>query len=132
MTDNNVPKKRSSLKISNCLTKEELKALQKRYKRLSVNWDSSIKSIDLKAIKTSFEKIDKEKADKDVKAERKFEEARRKSIKNEFTLVKEMMKNKKIDDEELVQDKEISENTKKNLEVGKSGDDSNSQSDNEE
>ena len=73
MTDNNVPKKRSSLKMSNCLTKEELKALQKRYKRLSVNWDSSIKSIDLKAIKTSFEKIDKEKVDKDVKAERKFE-----------------------------------------------------------
>ena len=132
MTDNNVPKKRSSLKMSNCLTKEELQALQKRYKRLSVNWDSSIKSIDLKTIKTSFEKIDKEKVDKDVKAERKFEEARRKSIKNEFTLVKEMMKNKKIDDEELVQDKEISENTKKNLEVGKSGDDSNSQSDNEE
>ena len=132
MTDNNVPKKRSSLKMSNCLTKEELKALQKRYKRLSVNWDSSIKSIDLKTIKTSFEKIDKEKVDKDVKAERKFEEARRKSIKNEFTLVKEMMKNKKIDDEELGQDKEISENTKKNLEVGKSGDDSNSQSDNEE
>ena len=132
MTDNNVPKKRSSLKMSNCLTKEELKALQKRYKRLSVNWDSSLKSIDLKTIKTSFEKIDKEKVDKDVKAERKFEEARRKSIKNEFTLVKEMMKNKKIDDEELEQDKEISENTKKNLEVGKSGDDSNSQSDNEE
>ena len=132
MTDHNVPKKRSSLKMSNCLTKEELKALQKRYKRLSVNWDSSIKSIDLKTIKTSFEKIDKEKVDKDVKAERKFEEARRKSIKKEFTLVKEMMKNKKIDDEELGQDKEISENTKKNLEVGKSGDDSNSQSDNEE
>ena len=43
-----------------------------------------------------------------------------------------MMKNKKIDDEELLQDKEISENTKKNLEVGKSGDDSNSQSDNEQ
>ena len=38
----------------------------------------------------------------------------------------------KIDDEELLQDKEISENTKKNLEVGKSGDDSNSQSDNEQ
>ena len=132
MTDNNVPKKRSSLKMSNCLTKEELKALQKRYKRLSVNWDSGIKSIDLKTIKTSFERIDKEKVDKDVKAERKFEEARRKSIKNEFTLVKEMTKNKKIDDEELVQDKETSENTKKNLEVGKSGDDSNSQSDNEE
>ena len=132
MTDNNVPKKRSSLKMSNCLTEEELKALQKRYKRLSVNWDSSLKSIDLKTIKTSFEQIDKEKVDKNVKSDHKFEEARRKSIKNEFTLVKEMMKNKKIDDEELLQDKEISENTKKNLEVGKSGEDSNSQSDNEE
>ena len=134
MTDNNVPKKRSSLKMSNCLTEEELKALQKRYKRLSVNWDSSLKSIDLQTIKTSFEQIDKEKVDRCVKKDPKFEEVRKKSIQNEFTLVKEMLKNKQIDDEELVQDSEISQNTLKNVEVGKTMDDSgsDSQSDNEE
>ena len=49
-----------------------------------------------------------------------------------ITQMDDIIKNKKIDDEELLQDKEISENTKKNLEVGKSGDDSNSQSDNEQ
>ena len=45
-----------------------------------------------------------------------------------------MLKNKQIDDEELVQDSEISQNTLKNVEVGKTMDDSgsDSQSDNEE
>ena len=45
-----------------------------------------------------------------------------------------MMKNYKLDDEELTQDKEISQNTLKNLEVGKipEDDNSNCQSDNEE
>lgn len=129
-------KKRSSLKMSNCLTPEELSQLQKRCKRLSVNWDASLnlKSIDLKNIKTSFEQANKASVDKPPKKDAKFEEARKKSIKNEFTLVKEMMKEHKIDEEELTQDKEISQNTLKNLEVGKIPEDnnSNSQSDNEE
>ena len=129
-------KKRSSLKMSNCLTPDELSQLQKRCKRLSVNWDASLnlKSIDLKNIKTSFEQTDKVNVDKPPMKDPKFEEARKKSIKNEFTLVKEMMKNYKLDDEELTQDKEISQNTLKNLEVGKipEDDNSNCQSDNEE
>lgn len=127
-------KKRSSLKNSNYLTPEELAMLQKRNKRLSVNWAINLKSIDLKNIKTSFENDLKERNDVPVKKDPKFEEVRKKSIKNEFTLVKEMIKNKQIDDEELVQDSEISQNTLKNVEVGKTMDDSgsDSQSDNEE
>lgn len=127
-------KKRSSLRNSNYLTPEELAMLQKRNKRLSVNWAINLKSIDLKTIKTSFENDLKEKNDVSIKKDPKFEEVRKKSIKNEFTLVKEMLKNKQIDDEELTQDSEISQNTMKNVEVGKSVDDSgsNSQSDNEE
>ena len=128
MTDNNVPKKRSSLKMSNCLTEEELKALQKRYKRLSVNWDSSLKSIDLQTIKTSFEQIDKEKVDRCVKKDPKFEEARRKSIKNEFTKVKEMLKDYDLY-EDLEADRDITlQNTKMNYEVGKLSTDSNEKS----
>lgn len=127
-------KKRSSLKNSNYLTPEELAMLQKRNKRLSVNWAINLKSIDLKNIKTSFENDLKERNDVPIKKDPKFEEVRKKSIKNEFTLVKEMIKNKQIDDEELVQDSEISQNTLKNVEVGKTMDDSgsDSQSDNEE
>ena len=127
-------KKRSSLKNSNYLTPEELAMLQKRNKRLSVNWAINLKSIDLKNIKTSFENDLKEKNDVPIKKDPKLEEVRKKSIQNEFTLVKEMLKNKQIDDEELVQDTEISQNTLKNVEVGKTMDDSgsDSQSDNEE
>ena len=127
-------KKRSSLKNSNYLTPEELAMLQKRNKRLSVNWAINLKSIDLKNIKTSFENDLKEKNDVPIKKDPKFEEVRKKSIQNEFTLVKEMLKNKQVDDEELVQDSEISQNTLKNVEVGKTMDDSgsDSQSDNEE
>ena len=89
-------KKRSSLKKSNYLTPEELAMLQKRNKRLSVNWAINLKSIDLKNIKTSFENDLKEKNDVPIKKDPKFEEVRKKSIQNEFTLVKEMLKNKQI------------------------------------
>lgn len=110
-------KKRSSLKMSIPLNPEELAQLQKRTKRLSVNWDTALnfKSGELNKIKTSFQNEDHQ-----AKSDNDFKEARRKSIKGEFSLVKEMFKNKQIEEETAEEeDEEIAKNTQKNIEVGK-------------
>ena len=62
--------------------------------------------------------IDKPSKEKDEKHQ-KFVENRKKSIKNEFSIVKELMKNKNniIDEEDL--DDEVKKNTDKNVKLGK-------------
>ena len=70
----------------------------------------------------------------------KFLESRKKSIKNEFSIVKELMKNNKniIEEDEL--DEEVKKNTNKNVKIGKdalneeseSGSSSSSESEGEE
>ena len=59
------------------------------------------------------DKPSKETAEK----HQKFVESRKKSIKNEFSLVKEMMKNKNIIEEEDI-DEEVKKNTDKNVQIG--------------
>ena len=62
-----------------------------------------------------FEESNKGKTEKNYK----FDNKRRESIKNEFTLVKEMFKNKAIEEIEIENDDEIKVNTEKNVEFGK-------------
>lgn len=113
-------KKRSSLKTADSISKGELEQLQQRCKRLSVNWDKSInfKSVKLKSIKTSFEEMGKKGDDMKAKL---FDEKRRDSIKNEFSLVRELMKNGNIDEEDEEDENAVTikENTRKNVEFGK-------------
>ena len=107
--------KRSSLRQRNPLDINDIMKYKNK-KRNSVSWNMGVRSFNLDQIKANFEK--EENSKKDNKSQEKFNEQRRKSIKNEFTLVKELMlKNKGI--EEIEYDDEIKVNTERNVEFGK-------------
>ena len=107
--------KRSSLKQRNPLDINDIMKYKNK-KRNSVSWNMGVRSFNLNQIKANFDNIENSK--KDNESQEKFNEQRRKSIKNEFTLVKEMMmKNKGI--EEIEYDDEIKVNTERNVEFGK-------------
>ena len=107
--------KRSSLKQRNPLDINDIMKCKNK-KRNSVSWNMGVRSFNLNQIKANFDNIENSK--KDNESQEKFNEQRRKSIKNEFTLVKELMlKNKGI--EEIEYDDEIKVNTEKNVEFGK-------------
>lgn len=118
----NQMKKRSSLKMRNVLTKEQLEQFSNQCKRLSVNWDKSInfKSLKMKRIQTSFEEAKCQENECSLRM-KMFDEKRRNSDRNEFDLVRELLNNKSITEEE--EDDEnaivIKENTQKNIEFGK-------------
>ena len=121
-TDEKPKGRRSSLKThdSNQL---ESAALKLKNKRNSVSWGQS-NTFQFKAMKAMFqESNDINKPSKENEAKHKqFLESRKKSIKNEFSIVKEMMKNNKnLMEEEDDEDEEVKENTDKNVKIGKEG-----------
>ena len=92
--------RRSSLKTQDTTIDPE--KLQKKAKRNSVSWGQS-NTFQFKAMKAMFtESTDLQKLPKEEEQKhQEFIENRRKSIKNEFSLVKEMLaKNKNIIEEE--------------------------------
>ena len=90
-------------------------------KRNSVSWGQS-NTFQFKAMKALFqESTDLKKAPKEEEEKhQQFVENRRKSIKNEFSLVKEMLaKNKNIiEEEEEDGNEEVKKNTSKNIKIG--------------
>ena len=115
-----VAARRSSLKSSDTNAKLDPESLLKlKNKRNSVSWGQS-NTFQFKAMKAMFQ--ESKEVDKPSKetAERhqKFVESRKKSIKNEFSIVKEMMKNKNMIAEED-SDEEVKKNTDKNIQIGK-------------
>ena len=111
------PKKRSSLKISN---NNDKKLLNIKSKRHSVSWGKS-NTFQFKQMKATFEETkDVEDIDKETELKRKkFDEIRRKSVKDEFSLVKEKLKKAIIEeeDEEDTND-ELKKNTDQNIKMG--------------
>ena len=109
-------KKRSSLKNnSNILDPHKII----NYKRNSVSFNlESVK----KFKKLKFDIGELKPAEKKILVEKKkkFEEVRRQSVKNEFNLVRDFLKNKMNNIEEL-EDEDVKENTKKNITMGKEG-----------
>jgi hypothetical protein len=109
-------KKRSSLKNnSNILDPHKII----NYKRNSVSFNlESVK----KFKKLKFDIGELKPAEKKILVEKKkkFEEVRRQSVKNEFNLVRDFLKNKmnNIDD---LEDEDVKENTIKNITMGKEG-----------
>ena len=104
--------KRSSLKQNKKLNPNEI--MNNSNKRNSVCWKlGSVLNFEKKFMNNEEKNID-EAHDK------KFKEARRKSIKNEYLIAKEFLKNDKeiqeIENEDL---EEIKENTSKNVKIGK-------------
>ena len=114
-----VAARRSSLKSSDTSSKLDPESLLKiKNKRNSVSWGQS-NTFQFKAMKAMFQEakdIDKPSKEKEEK-HLKFVENRKKSIKNEFSIVKELMKNKNII-EEVDMDDEVKKNTDKNVQIG--------------
>ena len=113
--------KRSSLKMANLMDPNEILSYQKK-KRNSVSFQLG-GNFKYKELRAKFEDIKQE--EKNPIKEKNFIDARKKSIKNEFALVKEMLKNKIIEEEES-ESEEVKENTDKNIKVGKEYEDSES------
>ena len=109
--------KRSSLRLSNQLNFKGLENLNVK-KRNSVSFNIT-SQLNFDKLKTQFENIENTEENKEKKE--KFNEIRRQSIKNEFSLVKELLKKKENTIEEIDEydEEEIKENTKKNIEQGK-------------
>ena len=112
--------RRSSLKTHD-MSLDPQKLAQKKNKRNSVSWGQS-NTFQFKAMKALFqESTDLKKLPKEEEQKhQEFVENRRKSIKNEFSLVKEMLaKNKNIieEEEDDVND-EVKKNTDKNVKIG--------------
>ena len=93
-------------------------------KRTSVSFKNGT-LFNIEKIKAKFdnENIDNENYKEKKK---KFMENRRESVKNEFSLVKELMKKNSMDEVEESEDEELKEKTKKNIEEGKSSSSSSS------
>jgi hypothetical protein len=103
--------KRSSLKKNENLSPEEIEKLKQKSKRLSVNFNNSVNLTQFDPSKKKFS-VSVEKVSFEHEENKKFKEIRRKSVKNEFTLVKEMMKKNNITDD--FEDEITKKNTKLN------------------
>ena len=104
--------KRSSLKNANLLSPLEILNYSKK-KRNSVSFGGNIKFNELK---TKFEEIKNEEKEKNLK--NSFLEIRKRSIKNEFSIVKELLK-KQNAIEEVEEEENVKENTENNIKMGK-------------
>ncbi len=106
--------RRSSLKTSENILQKKI------FKRHSVSWGKS-DTFQFKQMKATFQETkDVEAPNKEQEVKHKeFVENRRKSIKDEFSLVKEALKKIVIeeDDEEDTND-EVKKNTDKNVKIG--------------
>ena len=106
----------------------DLTVLKKKSKRMSVNWNVDLKNLNYQEMKISFNVSNESVKKTSTFGKEKFIETRKKSIKNEFTKVKEMLKDYDLY-EDLEADRDITlQNTKMNYEVGKLSTDSNEKS----
>ena len=92
-----------------------------KFKRNSVSWGKSntFEFKSMKAMFTESEDINKKETEEDKEKRKKFLESRKASIKNEFSLLKEMMKKTPQEIIEEENDEETKENMRKNLQMGK-------------
>ena len=92
-----------------------------KFKRNSVSWGKSntFEFKSMKAMFTESEDINKKETEEDKEKHKKFLESRKASIKNEFSLLKDMMKKSAQAIIEEENDEETKENMRKNLQMGK-------------
>ena len=112
------PLRRSSLKQRQPLQFDPDAILNKKAKRKSVSWGKS-SGFQFKAMKAMFtESVDlnKKETEEDKKKHQKFLENRKQSIKNEFSIIKELMKKNKDTIIEEENDEEAKNNMEKNVE----------------
>ena len=100
---------------------DQTSLLKLKTKRNSISWGNS-DTFQFKAMRATFEesKDINEKSNNEEEGEKhkQFVETRRRSIKNEFLLVKEFVKNKMIEEGEDEIDEEVKKNTDTNIKNG--------------
>ena len=107
--------RRSSLKNSE--SKPQGALLKLKEKRNSVSWGKS-DTFQFKQMKATFqESKDVDDKEKEIK-HKEFVENRRKSIKDEFSLVKEALKKKIIEEDDDETNDELKKNTENNIKLG--------------
>ena len=107
--------RRSSLK--NTESKPQGALLKLKEKRNSVSWGKS-DTFQFKQMKATFQES-KDVDDKEKETKHKeFVENRRKSIKDEFSLVKEALKKKIIEEDDEETNDELKKNTENNIKLG--------------
>ena len=107
--------RRSSLKNSE--SKPQGALLKLKEKRNSVSWGKS-DTFQFKQMKATFQES-KDVDDKEKESKHKeFVENRRKSIKDEFSLVKEALKKKIIEEDDEETNDELKKNTENNIKLG--------------
>ena len=107
--------RRSSLKNSE--SKPQGALLKLKEKRNSVSWGKS-DTFQFKQMKATFQES-KDVDDKEKETKHKeFVENRRKSIKDEFALVKEALKKKIIEEDDEETNDELKKNTENNIKLG--------------
>ena len=107
--------RRSSLK--NTESKPQGALLKLKEKRNSVSWGKS-DTFQFKQMKATFqESKDVDDKEKEIK-HKEFVENRRKSIKDEFSLVKEALKKKIIEEDDEETNDELKKNTENNIKLG--------------
>ena len=107
--------RRSSLK--NTESKPQGALLKLKEKRNSVSWGKS-DTFQFKQMKATFQES-KDVDDKEKESKHKeFVENRRKSIKDEFSLVKEALKKKIIEEDDDETNDELKKNTENNIKLG--------------
>ena len=107
--------RRSSLK--NTESKPQGALLKLKEKRNSVSWGKS-DTFQFKQMKATFQES-KDVDDKEKETKHKeFVENRRKSIKDEFALVKEALKKKIIEEDDEETNDELKKNTENNIKLG--------------
>ena len=106
--------RRSSLKTSDMNPHNFIKLKEKRH---SVSWGKS-DTFQFKQMKATFQES-KDVDDKEKESKHKeFVENRRKSIKDEFSLVKEALKKKIIEEDDDETNDELKKNTENNIKLG--------------
>ena len=100
---------------------DQTSLLKLKTKRNSISWGNS-DTFQFKAMRATFEesKDINEKSNNEEEGEKhkQFVETRRRSIKNEFLLVKEFVKNKMLEEGEDEIDEEVKKNTDTNIKNG--------------
>ena len=102
---------------------DQTSLLKLKTKRNSISWGNS-DTFQFKAMRAMFEESkdinEKSKKEEEEEGEKhkQFVETRRRSIKNEFLLVKEFVKNKMLEEGEDEIDEEVKKNTDTNIKNG--------------
>ena len=102
---------------------DQASLLKLKTKRNSISWGNS-DTFQFKAMRAMFEESkdinEKSKKEEEEEGEKhkQFVETRRRSIKNEFLLVKEFVKNKMVEEGEDEIDEEVKKNTDTNIKNG--------------